>query len=161
MSCFRDAVTCTVHDGELLMHLNNGCVKIPSLLLNKSQVFKDALSLAHPSTTRQVTLAAPDKWLQAWAACYCNEEEKLNCAEIEDLVNCLLVCSVRCNAAAVVLDIGVCAVAVFTACRMIGSATLFHDLKVTPLWQLLDAEVSEPLSKIWTRMKHRVVIAGS
>jgi hypothetical protein len=74
------------------MHLDNGSQKIPSQLLNKSQILMDALSVAHPSVTRKVTVAAPKEWLEAWVACYCNEEESLSWNNTKDLMNCLLVC---------------------------------------------------------------------
>jgi hypothetical protein len=148
MSSFRDAVKCTVHDGEMLMHLDNGCVNIPQELLNESQILKDALSVAYHSSTQQVILAAPNEWLQAWAACYCNEEGNLSCAEIDEFVNCLLVCSFfECDAAAVVLIIGYCAVTLFTACRMLGSTPLSRDLKVILIRQLLANQVRKLFSE--------------
>jgi hypothetical protein len=88
----KDVVRCTVRDGEMWMHLDNGSLKIPPQLLRKSQVLIDALSVAHPSVTRNVTVAAPNEWLRAWLGCYCNEEKSLSSENIEDLVNCLLVC---------------------------------------------------------------------
>jgi hypothetical protein len=88
-----DAVRCTVHDGTMWMHLDNLSVKIPPQLLAKSQFLMDALSVADPSG--KATLAAPKEWLQAWVGCYCNEEQILSGKEINDLVNCLLVCFLR------------------------------------------------------------------
>jgi hypothetical protein len=99
----NDVVRCTVRDGEMWMHLDNGSLKIPSQLLNESQVLRDALSAAHPSGTRKVTVAAPKEWLQAWGLCYCNEEESLSCQNIKDLVNCLLVCFLLWNAGPMLL----------------------------------------------------------
>jgi hypothetical protein len=84
-----------VHDGAMWMHLDNASVKVPPILVKKSQILMDALSVTNPSITRKVTLPAPKEWLQAWAACYCNEEEALSCEDIKDLVNCLLVCFLR------------------------------------------------------------------
>jgi hypothetical protein len=98
MSSLKDVVMCTVHDGEMWMHLDDGSLKIPSQLLKKSQILMDALSAADPSTTRKVTVAAPKEWLQAWVGCYCNEEESISCDNIKDLVNCLLVCFLLWNA---------------------------------------------------------------
>jgi hypothetical protein len=95
MSSSRDAVECTVHGGEMLIHLDNVSVKIPPQLLEKSELLTDALSVAEPSVTRKVTLAAPEEWLQAWVACYCNEEEGLSGKDIMDLVHCILVCFLR------------------------------------------------------------------
>jgi hypothetical protein len=91
----RDAVRCTVDDGAMWMHLDNASVKIPPKLVNKSHILMDALSVTDPSIKRRVTLPAPKEWLQAWAACFCNEEESLSCEDIKDLVNCLLVCFLR------------------------------------------------------------------
>jgi hypothetical protein len=102
MSCSNNVVRCTVRDGEMWMHLDNGSLKIPSRLLSKSQILMDALSVAHPSVTRKVTVAAPKKWLQAWVVCYCNEKESLSCDNIKDLVHCLLVCFLLWIAAPVV-----------------------------------------------------------
>jgi hypothetical protein len=81
-----------VHDdGAVWMHLD---VRIPSHLLNKSQVFMDAMmSEAAPSVARDFTLAAPKEWLQAWVACYCSDKQHLSCAETSELVHCLMVCS--------------------------------------------------------------------
>jgi hypothetical protein len=93
MSSSKDVVRCTVHDGEMWMHLDHGSQKIPSQLLYKSQILVDALSVAHPSSgTRKVTVAVPKEWLQTWVIRYCSEEEGLSCDSIKDLINCLLVC---------------------------------------------------------------------
>jgi hypothetical protein len=86
---------CSVHDGVMWMHLDNASVRIPPQILNNSQVLMDALSVADPSCTRKVTLAAPKKWLQAWVMCYCNDEESLQDKDINNLINCLLVCFLR------------------------------------------------------------------
>jgi hypothetical protein len=83
---------CTVHDGEVWMHLDNLRIYIPSHLLNKSQILIDALSsMDDNSVAKYFTLAAPKEWLQDWMACYGGEEERLECAGVKDLVNCLLV----------------------------------------------------------------------
>jgi hypothetical protein len=95
MSTSRDAVRCTVRDGEMWIHLDDISVKIPERLLNKSEVLTDAVSVAEPSVTRKITLAAPKEWLQAWVLCYCDEEESLKSNDIAVLVNCLLVCFLR------------------------------------------------------------------
>jgi hypothetical protein len=116
----NDVVRCTVRDGEMCMHLDDGSLKIPSQLLKKSQILMDALSTADPSVTRKVTVAAPKEWLQAWVACYCNEEESLSCITIKDLVNCLLVCFLLWNAGFVVSTYATDAVAVFTAWRVLA-----------------------------------------
>jgi hypothetical protein len=92
MSSSSDDVRCTLHHGEMWIHLDNVSVKIPSHLLEKSPILMNALSVAHPSVARKVTVAVPREWLQSWAVCYCNEEEILNDVDIEDLVKCLLVC---------------------------------------------------------------------
>jgi hypothetical protein len=92
MSSSLDAVRCTLHHGAMWMHLDNMSVKIPPKLLEKSPILLNALSVAHPSVAREVTLAAPKEWMQAWAVCLCNEEERMNDVDIEDLVKCLLVC---------------------------------------------------------------------
>jgi hypothetical protein len=102
----KDAVICTVNEGDLWMHLDNTRVKIPAQLLEKSQVLTDALSVPCASVTRTVTLAAPKEWLQAWVVCFCNEKGRLSCEDIKDLVNCLLVCFMLWNAAAVMRTIG-------------------------------------------------------
>jgi hypothetical protein len=95
MSSSRDAVRCTVHHGAMWMHLENVSVKIPQEFVNKSQILTNALSVAHPSVARKVTVAAPREWLEAWAICYCNKEVRLSCEDINDLANCLLVCFLR------------------------------------------------------------------
>jgi hypothetical protein len=87
----RDAVRCTVHDGALSIHLDSKSVEIPPQVLNKSRVLMDALSVADPSVRRKVTLSAPQEWLQAWVACYCNEDGNLGSKDVEELLNCLMV----------------------------------------------------------------------
>jgi hypothetical protein len=90
-----DAVRCTVQDGAMWMQFDNASVKIPPKIVNKNKVLMDTLSVTNPSITGEaITLPAPKEWLQAWAACYCNEEEILSCEDI-NLVNCLLVCFLR------------------------------------------------------------------
>jgi hypothetical protein len=92
MQSQSDVTRCTVHDGEVWMHLDNLCILIPSHLLNKSQILIDALSSVNDfSVAKNFTLAAPKEWLQDWMACYGSEEERLKCAGVKDLVNCLLV----------------------------------------------------------------------
>jgi hypothetical protein len=133
----NDGVRCTVHDGEMWMHLDSGSLKIPSQLLKKSQVLVDALSAADLSVTRKVTVAAPKDWLQAWVGCYCNEEESISCDNIKDLVNCLLVCFSLWNAGFVVPIFATCAVAVFTAWRVLGSSVRSPSRRLIPMNQLL------------------------
>jgi hypothetical protein len=96
MSSTNDVVRCTVRDGELWMHLDYGSLKIPSKLLKKSQILMDALSAAHFSATRKVTVAAPGAWLHAWLICY-GDEDSLSCDNLKYLVNCLLVCFFLCS----------------------------------------------------------------
>jgi hypothetical protein len=129
----KDVVRCTVRNGDMWMHLDNRSLKIPSQLLSKSQIFMDALSVAHPSVTRKVTLPAPKEWLRAWVMCYCNEEANLRPDNIQDLINCLLVCFLPWNTGAVVPAFATSAVAVFTAWRVLGSTLLFDNLKVIPI----------------------------
>jgi hypothetical protein len=59
--------------------------------MNKSQILMDALGVMDPSVKRKVTLPAPKEWLQAWADCYCSEEDRMSREKIKDLVHCLLV----------------------------------------------------------------------
>jgi hypothetical protein len=74
------------------MHLDNDRISIPSRLVNQSQILLDAMSCVDDSSiTGDLTLPAPKEWLQAWMACYGSEEERLRCADTEDLINCLLV----------------------------------------------------------------------
>jgi hypothetical protein len=117
MTRTRDAVRCTVHDGALWMHLDNVTVKVPPQLVERSQVLLDALSVTDPSVTRKVTVPAPREWLQAWAVCYCNEEESLSCKDIKSLVSCLLVCflCLKHNSSF--------AYAAFTACRVVQQSS--------------------------------------
>jgi hypothetical protein len=92
MSSSKDGVRCTVRDDAMWMQLDNASVRIPPKLLNQSQVLMDAMSISDPSAKRKVTVAAPKEWLQAWVGCYCNEKESFRCDNIDDMVNCLLVC---------------------------------------------------------------------
>jgi hypothetical protein len=92
MSNSLAAVRCTLHHGAMWMHLDNVSVKVPPQLLEKSPILLNALSVAHPSVARKVTVAAPKEWMQSWAVCYCNQEESLSGVDINDLVKCLLVC---------------------------------------------------------------------
>jgi hypothetical protein len=74
------------------MHLDDVRVNIPSDLVNKSQVLMNAMSCVDDSSsTGHLTLPAPKEWLQAWMACYGGEQERLRCAGIKEVVNCLLV----------------------------------------------------------------------
>jgi hypothetical protein len=131
MSSSNDTVRCTVNDGELWMHIDNASVKIPAQLLEKSEVLTDALSVACPSVTRKVTLAAPEEWLQAWVSCYCNEEVSLGIKDITDLVNCLLVCFLLSIAATMVRRIVNYALR-FTACLVLRSTLRFTDRRINP-----------------------------
>jgi hypothetical protein len=92
-----DGIKCTISDGEVWMHLDGTRVHIPSHILHQSKMLMDVLSSAgEPSVTRNLKLAAPQEWLQAWAACFIHEEARLGCAAIEGLMNCLLVCFMLC-----------------------------------------------------------------
>jgi hypothetical protein len=92
MKSQSDVTRCTVHDGAVWMHLDNARVHIPSHISNKSQILVDALSgVDDNSVSKNFTLAAPKEWLHAWMACRGGEEERLRCAGVKDLVNCLLV----------------------------------------------------------------------
>jgi hypothetical protein len=105
MTSSRDVVKCTVRDGAVWMHLEDGPVHIPSHLLNSSQVLKDAmLSSDDSSDTGDLTLPAPQDWLQAWMTCYGSEEEILSSVDIKDLVNCVMVRFCLCSVALVVLN---------------------------------------------------------
>jgi hypothetical protein len=88
----EDGVRCTVHDGEVSMHLDHPRVPIPSRILNQSKVLLDTLTSAcDSSATKSFTLAAPTEWLQAWVACFVTEEQSLGYADDEVLVKCLMV----------------------------------------------------------------------
>jgi hypothetical protein len=92
MSESSNEVRCIVHDGAVWMHLDDVRVNIPSRLVNQSQVLMDAMSCVDDSSiTGEFTLPAQKEWLQGWMACYRSEEERLRCADTEDLINCLLV----------------------------------------------------------------------
>jgi hypothetical protein len=94
MTRVNDGVKCTVHDGAVWLHLDCVPALIPSQLVNKSQILMDAMSSedALPAS-KHFTLDAPKEWLQAWLACYVygGEEDRLRCADVKELVNCLLV----------------------------------------------------------------------
>jgi hypothetical protein len=99
MTSSSDEVKCTVHDGVMWMHLDETRLEVPSRLVNESQLLMDILSsVADASVSSGFTLAAPKEWLLAWTSCYCSGngsgsyEQRLSCADIKDLVNCLLVC---------------------------------------------------------------------
>jgi hypothetical protein len=107
MTSLSEVVKCTVRDGAVWMHLDDGPVHIPPHLLNSSQVLQDALSsLDDSSVTGEFTLPAPQEWLKAWIACYVSgsEEVRLSSADMKDLVNFVLVRSCHCCAALVVLN---------------------------------------------------------
>jgi hypothetical protein len=99
------------------IHLDNASVEIPRKLVNESQILQDALSVTSSSVKRKVTLPVPKEWLQAWAVCYCSEEDSLNAKDTKDLVHCLLVCFLSWIAALVVLTTASPIVTMFTACR--------------------------------------------
>jgi hypothetical protein len=93
MTSLSDEVKCTVHDGLFWMHLDDTGVNIPSHIVNESQLMMNILSsVADTSITTDLALAAPKEWLEAWASRYCSGEKRLRCANIRDLVSCLLVC---------------------------------------------------------------------
>jgi hypothetical protein len=88
-----DTVGCIIQDGAVLMHLDNERVEIPAHIVKKSKILTDALlPEADPSLTKSLTLAAPEEWLKAWAACFCCDGKRVTSADIRDLVNCLMVC---------------------------------------------------------------------
>jgi hypothetical protein len=92
MTSASDGVRCTVHDGEVWMHVDDERIIIPSRLVDKSQILVDAvLSVDDSSVTNDFTLPAPKEWLQAWIACYGGEDEHVKYADTKDLVKCLLV----------------------------------------------------------------------
>jgi hypothetical protein len=74
------------------MQLDNMSVKIPPQFLDKSPILMNAMSVAQPSVTQTVSLAAPIDWLEAWVLCFCDEEENFSCQDVQVLVDCLLVC---------------------------------------------------------------------
>jgi hypothetical protein len=90
-----------VHHGAVWIQLDDDVgVKIPSHLLEKSQILMDALeSVEDPSTASDFSLGVPKQWLQAWVARYGSKDARVNNAGGEDLVHCLLVCSVPWNVA--------------------------------------------------------------
>jgi hypothetical protein len=91
MSSSKGAVRCTVRDGAMWMQLDKVSVKIPPQFLDKSPLLMNAMSVAQPSVTQTVSLAAPTDWLEAWVLCFCDEEENLSLKNIQVLVDCLLV----------------------------------------------------------------------
>jgi hypothetical protein len=92
MTSVNDGVKCTVHDGAVWLHLDSVPTHIPSHLVNKSQILMNAISSVDDSSlTKYFTLDAPKEWLQAWVACYGGEESRFWCADVKDLVSCLLV----------------------------------------------------------------------
>jgi hypothetical protein len=100
MTSLSVGVKCTVHDGVLWMRMNDMRVKVPSGVVNQSQILLNVLSsVADGSIATDVTLPAPKEWLQAWAYCYCSEQKRLACVDNKDLISCLLVCFYGSNAA--------------------------------------------------------------
>jgi hypothetical protein len=144
MSSSREAVRCTLYDGTLSIHLDSESMEIPPQVLSKSQVLMDTLSVADPSVRRKVTLAAPEEWLQAWAACYCNKDESLGSKDVKDLVHCLLVCFAW-NAHPIVPKAAFPADNVFAACAYLNASTLPDSLNQT-LLAFFSAPASEGVS---------------
>jgi hypothetical protein len=92
MASSRDGVKCTIQDGAVRMHLDDGCVNIPAHILTKSRFLSDVLSsVADLSVTSDFIVPAPEQWLHAWAARYVCEEGSLGRADSTDLINCLSV----------------------------------------------------------------------
>jgi hypothetical protein len=80
------------------------------------------------SITGELTLPAPKEWLQAWMACYGNEQEPLRCAGIKEVVNCLLVrFSFKSAARLAWMDM-----IVFLACRVLGFALRSQAMTFAP-----------------------------
>jgi hypothetical protein len=93
MTSLSDVVKCTVHDGVVWMHLHDTSVNIPSNVVNESQFLMNILSsVTDTSITNDFSLAAPKEWLEAWASCFCSGKKHLRCANLKELVGCLLVC---------------------------------------------------------------------
>jgi hypothetical protein len=93
MPTSSDVVRCTVRDGVVWMVLDKKRVRIPSHLLQKSQVLMNALSsVVDRPTAIRFNLGVPKEWLQAWEAHCCRKEPRLSNARIQDLVHCLMVC---------------------------------------------------------------------
>jgi post-segregation antitoxin (ccd killing protein) len=93
MSISSDEVRCTAHEGAVWMHFDELRVNIPSELLEKSKVLKNAVSsMAGTSIAKDFTLAAPKEWLETWVKCYCGEEVRVSRATNGDVINCILVC---------------------------------------------------------------------
>jgi hypothetical protein len=127
-----DSAMWSVDDGTMSIQLDNGCVNVPSELLNKSQVLIDALSVTHSSGTKKVTLAAPKEWLQAWAVCYCNDEENISSKETTVLVKCLLVRFFLLTPTSIVPTTDTHAASILSACRVLGSTFISENTKVLP-----------------------------
>jgi hypothetical protein len=93
MASSFDGVKCTIQNGKVRMHLDNGCVNIPAQLLTKSRFLSEVLaSFPDLSVTSDFIVPAPEQWLQAWVARYVSEEGRLGCDDSTDLINCLMVC---------------------------------------------------------------------
>jgi hypothetical protein len=148
-----DGVRCTFQDGEMLMHLDNVSVNVPSELLKRSPVLMDALSVADPSAGRKVNVAAPKEWLQTWVGCYCNEEESLRCDNINDLVHCLLVCFSLRITPAILPTIATLAVAMFIACQVLGSTALFNNVEEDPTIYHVCVERSNVRRLLWQSLQ--------
>jgi hypothetical protein len=94
MASSGDGVKCTIQNGAVRMHLDDGCVNIPAHVLTKSRFVSDILSSGPDlCVTSDFIVPAPEQWLQAWVARYVSEEGRLGCADNTDLMNCLMVCS--------------------------------------------------------------------
>jgi hypothetical protein len=93
MASSRDGVKCTIQDGDVRMHLDNGCVSIPAHLLTKSKFLSDVISSASEvSVASDFIVPAPEQWLQAWVDRYVSEAGRLGFADSTDLIHCLMVC---------------------------------------------------------------------
>jgi hypothetical protein len=99
------------------IHLDSESVEIHPHVSNKSQVLMDALSMADSSVRRKVTLSAVQECLQAWVACYCNQDGSLGSKDVKELFNCLLVCFPW-NAVLIVPKAATAAGDVVAACRV-------------------------------------------
>jgi hypothetical protein len=95
MASSREGATCSVADGKhLSINLPNLRVPIPSNVLDRSTVLTDVLSSActcDSSATKDFRLPVPTEWLESWLSCFVTKEETLGSADIDLLVNCLMV----------------------------------------------------------------------
>jgi hypothetical protein len=93
MASSFDGVKCSIQNGAVRMHLDDGCVKIPAHVLTKSRFLSDALlSVSDVLVTSDFVVPAPEQWLRAWVAGYVSDEGRLECVDSTDLINCLKVC---------------------------------------------------------------------